>query len=47
MRTKILAFACVLLAGIALNNTTSVVRAEDAVTTGSAIESKDKEESIG
>lgn len=47
MRTKILAFACVLLAGIALNNTTSVVRAEETVTTGSAIETKDKEESIG
>ena len=47
MRTKILAFACVLLAGIALNNTTSVVRAEETVTTGSAIETQDKEESIG
>ena len=47
MRTKILAFACVLLAGIALNNTTSVVRAEETVTTGSAIETKAKEESIG
>ena len=47
MRTKILAFACILLAGIALNNTTSVVKAEDTVTTGSAIETKAKEESIG
>ena len=47
MRTKILAFACILLAGIALNNTTSVVRAEETVTTGSAIETQDKEESIG
>ena len=47
MRTKILVFACILLAGIALNNTTSVVKAEDTVTTGSAIETKAKEESIG
>ena len=38
MRTKILVFACILLAGIALNSTISVVRAEETVT---------KEESIG
>lgn len=47
MRTKILVFACILLAGIALNSTISVVRAEETVTTGSAIETKAKEESIG
>ena len=47
MRTKILVFACVLLAGIALNSTISVVRAEETVTTGSAIDTKAKEESIG
>ena len=47
MRTKILVFACILLAGIALNSTISVVRAEETVTTGSAIDTKAKEESIG
>ena len=47
MRTKILVFACILLAGIALNRTISVVRAEETVTTGSAIDTKTKEESIG
>lgn len=47
MRTKILVFACILLAGIALNSTISVVRAEETVTTGSAIDNKAKEESIG
>ena len=47
MRIKILAFACILLAGIALNNTTSVVKAEDTVKTDSAIETKAKEENIG
>ena len=47
MRTKILVFACILLAGIALNSTISVVRAEETVTTDSAIDTKAKEESIG
>ena len=47
MRTKILVFACILLAGIALNSTISVVKAEETVTTGSAIDTKAKEESIG
>ena len=47
MRTKILVFACILLAGIALNSTISVVKAEETVTTGSAIDTKTKEESIG
>ena len=46
MRTKILAFACILLAGIALNNTTSVVKAEETITTGTAIEIKAKEENV-
>lgn len=46
MRTKILAFACMLLVGIALNNTTSVVKAEETITTGTAIEIKAKEENV-
>ena len=46
MRTKILAFACMLLVGIALNNTTSVVKAEETITTGTAIEIKTKEENV-
>ncbi len=38
MRTKILTFACMVLIGMALANSTSVVKAEETITTGSAIE---------
>jgi len=40
MRTKILIFACMILAGMALANSTLVVKAEETVTTASAIENK-------
>lgn len=46
MRTKIFAFACLLLAGIALTNTASVVKAQETVTTGTAIEAEAEKEKI-